>query len=1336
MKTHVIFTMLFLVGHLAFGQWTQQGPDINGEAINDWAGTSVSLSADGTIVVIGAQNNDGNGNNSGHVRVYEWDGMSWTQRGADLDGEAVNDQSGTSVSLSADGSILAIGAQNNDGNGNNSGHVRVYEWDGMNWNQRGTDIDGEAVGDFSGQSVSLSADGSSVAIGARNNDGNGSASGHVRVYEWDGMNWNQRGTDIDGEAIGDQSGYSVSLSADGSSVAIGAVYNDANGIESGHVRVYQYQDSNWVQQGADIDGEAAIDFSGWSVSLSADGGVVAIGAMGSDSNGTNSGHVRVYQWDGMNWNQRGADINGEAAYNSSGWSVSLSNDGSVVAVGARNNDGNGSSSGHVRVYQWDGMSWNQSSADINGEAAYDGSGYAVSLGADGSSIAIGAPYNDGNGTNSGHVRVYRNPVISDPYIVIPDPNFEQALIDQGIDSEGTLDGQVPTGDISGLTTLNVANSNIADLTGIGAFEALETLYCEWNTLSSLNVVQNANVTFLSCYNNQLTALDVTQNSSLTALHCQNNQLEGSLTVDGATSLTDFNATGNPALLCIRVANANDANTGSGIYGGWVKDDTASYAENCIVGSEGNIWIQQGSDLNGEAAIDFSGWSVSLSANGGVVAIGAPFNDGNSSNSGHVRVYEWDGLIWNQLGQDLDGEASGDNSGRSVSLSADGTIVAIGAIGNDGNGSSSGHVRIYEWDGMSWNQLGADIDGEADGDTSGWSVSLSADGTIVAIGATGNDENGSNSGHVRVYQWDGINWNQLGSDIDGEAIGDQSGYSVSLSADGNTIAIGARYNDGNGSNAGHVRVYQWDGINWNQLGSDIDGEAIGDQSGYSVSLNADGTIVAIGARNNDGNGSSSGHVRVYQWDGMIWNQVGQDLDGEAAGDTSGWSVSLSADGTIVAIGATGNDGNGSSSGHVRVYQWDGMMWNQRGADIDGEAAGDFSGISVSLNADGSVVAIGAIYNDENGFDPGHARVYRYLSAMGSPYTAIPDTNFEQALIDQGIDSEGTLDGQALTDDLTGVTTLNVANSNIANLTGIEAFAALDTLYCEFNLLPTLNVTQNPNLTFLSCYNNQLTGLDVTQNPGLTALWTATNQLTQLDVSQNPNLTDLRCFLNQLTALDLSQNTALTELWCYDNQITALDFSQNPNLQYVYARFNALETIDVSQNPDLTVLACHENQLTALDVSQNPNLTELYSYANPLLPCITVANATDADAGVGIYAGWIKDAAALYSEDCGMMARSTGVTETKNTKVAAVPEEALFTTDEFILHPNPVHDLLHITVPDENALATVTLYTLQGQQVVQTKSNSVVTAQLPAGLYLAVLEFKDGTRITKKVVVANK
>jgi len=380
-----------------------------------------------------------------------------------------------------------------------------------------------------------------------------------------------------------------------------------------------------------------------------------------------------------------------------------------------------------------------------------------------------------------------------------------------------------------------------------------------------------------------------------------------------------------------------------------------------------IWSQMGGDIDGEANYDYSGTSVSLSDDGTIMAIGAYLNDGNGSSSGHVRVFEWKEFTQSMVNQYHYSNQTQNTSDQTKSL-------IITSKDTDGNYIAPIVGQSY------WTQLGIDIDGEVAGDRSGYSVSLSGNGTIVAISATRNNgTNGNYSGHVRVYQYDGTAWIQLGEDIDGEAEYDQSGYSVSLSDDGSIVAIGANYNDGtNGTDSGHVRVYQYDGTAWTQLGGDIDGEALGDESGFSVSLSSNGKIVAIGAYKNDGtNGTNSGHVRVYQYDDVAksWSQLGGAIDGEAADDQSGYSVSLSGDGTIVAIGALFNDGNTGNSadnrGHVRVYQYDGSAWNQLGNDIDGEAAGDYSGYSVSLSGNGKIVAIGAVGNDGNsGNDSGH------------------------------------------------------------------------------------------------------------------------------------------------------------------------------------------------------------------------------------------------------------------------------------------------------------------------------------------------------------------------------
>eukprot|EP00559_Dactyliosolen_fragilissimus_P009299 CAMPEP_0184857494 /NCGR_PEP_ID=MMETSP0580-20130426/2640_1 /TAXON_ID=1118495 /ORGANISM="Dactyliosolen fragilissimus" /LENGTH=495 /DNA_ID=CAMNT_0027353115 /DNA_START=91 /DNA_END=1578 /DNA_ORIENTATION=+ len=380
------------------------------------------------------------------------------------------------------------------------------------------------------------------------------------------------------------------------------------------------------------------------------------------------------------------------------------------------------------------------------------------------------------------------------------------------------------------------------------------------------------------------------------------------------------------------------------------------------------WTQLGNDIDGKTANAISGYSVSMSADGLIVAIGAPSADNIFTNAGHVSVFKHENNDWTQLGSDIDGEAACDWSGRSIALSADGLTVAIGAYGSDANGDNSGHVRIFKYDSNDWTQLGSDIDGEAASDRSGKSVSISEDGLTVAIGA---NYNSSRAGHVRIYKYEGNDWIQLGSDIDGDSAKNEFGYSVSISSNGLTVAIGAPYY--NKPKTGHVRIFKYVTNDWTQLGSDIVGEAAHDNSGQAVSISADGLTVAIGADYNDGNGWRSGHVRIYKYVSNDWTQLGSDIDGEKARDFSGNAVSLSADGQIVAIGARWNNGNGFKSGHVRIYKYGSNDWTQLGSDIDGEAGGDQFGYSVSISDDGLIVAIGAISN-RDGYHSGYVRVY--------------------------------------------------------------------------------------------------------------------------------------------------------------------------------------------------------------------------------------------------------------------------------------------------------------------------------------------------------------------------
>ena len=384
-------------------------------------------------------------------------------------------------------------------------------------------------------------------------------------------------------------------------------------------------------------------------------------------------------------------------------------------------------------------------------------------------------------------------------------------------------------------------------------------------------------------------------------------------------------------------------------------------------------VQIGQDIDGVLENAGNGYSVSLSSDGTILAIGEPFNYQNATAQGSVRLYANQSGVWTQIGSDIYGEGTEAVSGSTISLSSDGSIVAIGALLDKA-------VRIYENQSGVWTQIGATIDFSSDiGGTS--SVSLSSDGTILAIGKSESGFVPSRTGFVSIFKYQSGTWSQIGSDIFGEAVDDWFGRSVSLNSDGTVVAIGASMVDSNGT--GYVRVYENQSDNWIQLGQDIDGETAGDQSGKSVSLSSDGNIVAIGAPRNDGNGLESGHVRVYENQSGTWNQIGTDIEGEATGDLFGFYIDLSSDASIIAIGAILNDGNGSESGHVRIYENQSGTWNQIGTDIDGEATGDWSGYSVSLSSNGSAVAIGAVNNDgSSALGSGHARVYDLSALLSS------------------------------------------------------------------------------------------------------------------------------------------------------------------------------------------------------------------------------------------------------------------------------------------------------------------------------------------------------------------
>jgi hypothetical protein len=443
----------------------------------------------------------------------------------------------------------------------------------------------------------------------------------------------------------------------------------------------------------------------------------------------------------------------------------------------------------------------------------------------------------------------------------------------------------------------------------------------------------------------------------------------------------------------------------------------------------------------------------------------------------------------QIGDEVIGSGPNDLFGISTALSYNGKYFVVGAPGN-GKGYTKVYMRSNTFP-PQWTQVGSTIFGKANEDRSGNEVAISRDGTIIAIGATHNDANTLNSGQVRIFELNATQeWEQLGDAIQGEKKNDRSGRAIALSDNGKYIAIGTDGYDGASEqdDIGHVRVFKWNESEWVQEGKDIVGEAAEDASGYSVAMSGDGTIVVIGANQNDPdhNNNNAGHVRVYKrnadTNALGWTQVGGDLDGEFAADESGISVATSQDGNTVVIGAIKNDDTSSNAGHVRVYVRnerdtdEPVGWTMLGGDIDGESKGDQSGITVSTTSDGRTVVIGARNNGGNGENAGHARIFQYDGVEKEWVKVGRDIDGEAAGDNAGFDSHISGDGKTVivgaryNDSSNGKDSGHVRIFHLGSLTAVVPFGesgggkylVLESVYRCNQTLERLSSPFNPNL----------------------------------------------------------------------------------------------------------------------------------------------------------------------------------------------------------------------------------------------------------------------------------
>jgi len=372
---------------------------------------------------------------------------------------------------------------------------------------------------------------------------------------------------------------------------------------------------------------------------------------------------------------------------------------------------------------------------------------------------------------------------------------------------------------------------------------------------------------------------------------------------------------------------------------------------------------QASDLQ---ANDQFGYSVAIS--GDTAVVGALYEDTGGADAGAAYIFTRSGTTWTQQQkiQATDKQAS-DYFGKAIAI--DGDTVVVGANYEDTGGSAAGSVYIFTRSGTTWTQQQKiqASDKEAS-DLFGHSVSI--DGDTVVVGANYEDTGGVNTGAAYIFTRDGTTWTQQqkiqASDIEA---GDNFGNSVSISGD--TVVVGAPYEDTGGSAAGAAYVFTRSGTTWTeQQKIQSSDKQADDYFGNSVSISGD--TVVVSAHGEDTGGSAAGAAYIFTRDGTTWTQQQKiQSSDKQADDYFGQSVSISGD--TVVVGAPYEDTGGSAAGAAYVFTRSGTTWTQQQKiQASDPEADDYFGNSVSISGD--TVVVGAQYEDAGGADAGAAYIF--------------------------------------------------------------------------------------------------------------------------------------------------------------------------------------------------------------------------------------------------------------------------------------------------------------------------------------------------------------------------
>lgn len=404
----LMISLLWFFGSIKAQDWNLVGQPILGSAAGNKAGNSTDINGDGTVMAVGEPLHEDAGNLTGRVSVYTLQSGTWVPKGSVLSSPTHEDMFGNAVSLSDDGNILAVGVRMNDDNGTNAGKVCIYQYNGTDWVPYGNVLKGANPGDVFGASVMLNDAGDRLAIGSVGDDTNGDSAGKVQVFQLTSGTWSALGAPMLGLGSYNGLGVAMDLSGDGNTLVATAGYFSYDEISKGYICVFRFDGAVWNQISPIIWGDNLGDLFGNSISLSNDGNTLAVGSpMCNGTVGVDAGAVKVLDYDGTSWNQRGTTFLGVIEGGQLGKSVAISGNGNILAIGEPNHNNNGFMSGQISVYSWNGSDWVVTGSSVNGSHAFDCAGSKICICDDGVTLIVGFPGDDTNGENAGKVTVFK-----------------------------------------------------------------------------------------------------------------------------------------------------------------------------------------------------------------------------------------------------------------------------------------------------------------------------------------------------------------------------------------------------------------------------------------------------------------------------------------------------------------------------------------------------------------------------------------------------------------------------------------------------------------------------------------------------------------------------------------------------------------------------------------------------------------------------------------------------------------------------------------------------------------------------------------------------------------